>query len=191
MKKRGFGAGHYNGFGGKVEPGETIAEGAARELQEEAGIHCPDMRRIGQIEFVFEGDPCLLEVHVYCGSVVQGDITESDEMAPQWFPMDSIPLDTMWPDDTEWFPTMLLLTAAQQGIPAAATNATAHPVAPGCGDAFFARFLFRGTQDIIARQLSRVPELPPCTAVTAIPMPWDAALAAAWMKDMCALIATP
>jgi len=34
MKKRGFGAGRYNGFGGKVEPGETILQGAQRELQE-------------------------------------------------------------------------------------------------------------------------------------------------------------
>lgn len=38
MKKRGFGANKYNGFGGKVEKGETILEGANRELKEEAGI---------------------------------------------------------------------------------------------------------------------------------------------------------
>jgi len=30
MKKRGFGEGRWNGFGGKVEPGETIAQGALR-----------------------------------------------------------------------------------------------------------------------------------------------------------------
>ena len=29
-KKRGFGSGKWNGFGGKVEPGESVAEGAAR-----------------------------------------------------------------------------------------------------------------------------------------------------------------
>jgi hypothetical protein len=52
MKKRGFGTGLYNGFGwfacvapwlhvdddgcegGKVEPGETILQGAVREVQE-------------------------------------------------------------------------------------------------------------------------------------------------------------
>lgn len=28
MKKRGFGAGKWNGFGGKVQPGETIEEAA-------------------------------------------------------------------------------------------------------------------------------------------------------------------
>lgn len=29
-KKRGFAEGWWNGFGGKVEPGETIVEGAKR-----------------------------------------------------------------------------------------------------------------------------------------------------------------
>eukprot|EP00729_Bicosta_minor_P028396 gene28396-12164_t len=38
MKKRGFGAGKWNGFGGKVEVGETIVEGAVREMQEESGL---------------------------------------------------------------------------------------------------------------------------------------------------------
>ena len=33
MKKRGFGAGKYNGFGGKLDKGETMASCAARELQ--------------------------------------------------------------------------------------------------------------------------------------------------------------
>lgn len=30
MKKRGFGAGKWNGFGGKVQPGETIEQAARR-----------------------------------------------------------------------------------------------------------------------------------------------------------------
>lgn len=30
LKKRGFGVGKWNGFGGKVEPGETIPQAAAR-----------------------------------------------------------------------------------------------------------------------------------------------------------------
>lgn len=30
MKKRGFGAGRWNGFGGKVQEGETIEDGAKR-----------------------------------------------------------------------------------------------------------------------------------------------------------------
>lgn len=37
-KKRGFGAGKWNGFGGKIEAGETIRQCAVRELREEAGL---------------------------------------------------------------------------------------------------------------------------------------------------------
>jgi len=38
MKKRGFGAGKWNGFGGKVEPGESNEQAAVRELHEESGV---------------------------------------------------------------------------------------------------------------------------------------------------------
>lgn len=32
MKKRGFGAGKWNGFGGKVQPEETIEDAARRQV---------------------------------------------------------------------------------------------------------------------------------------------------------------
>jgi 8-oxo-dGTP diphosphatase/2-hydroxy-dATP diphosphatase len=38
MKKRGFGKGKWNGFGGKVEEGECIEDSAIRELEEECGL---------------------------------------------------------------------------------------------------------------------------------------------------------
>jgi 8-oxo-dGTP pyrophosphatase MutT (NUDIX family) len=52
-KKRGFGAGKINGFGGKVEPGETILAGALRETAEEAGVMPRDARQVGVIRFDF------------------------------------------------------------------------------------------------------------------------------------------
>jgi 8-oxo-dGTP pyrophosphatase MutT (NUDIX family) len=42
LKKRGFGAGKWNGFGGKVEPGESIVQGARRELLEESFLECAE-----------------------------------------------------------------------------------------------------------------------------------------------------
>ena len=32
MKKRGFGVGRWNGFGGKVHPGESVEDGAKRSV---------------------------------------------------------------------------------------------------------------------------------------------------------------
>ena len=57
MKKRGFGAGRWNGFGGKLEEGESIEESIKREIKEEAGIDINDLNKIGIIEFEFENDP--------------------------------------------------------------------------------------------------------------------------------------
>ena len=37
MKKRGFGVGKWNGFGGKMHADESMVECAARELHEESG----------------------------------------------------------------------------------------------------------------------------------------------------------
>ncbi len=107
MKKRGFGAGRWNGFGGKVLENEKIVDAAKRELAEEAGIHIRVPEKRGILEFEFEGDPHLLEVHVYGGNQFEGEPVETEEMKPQWFHVKEIPYDTMWPDDRYWFPYFL------------------------------------------------------------------------------------
>ena len=38
MKKRGFGKGRWNGFGGKLNDGESIEEATIREVRGETGI---------------------------------------------------------------------------------------------------------------------------------------------------------
>lgn len=107
LKKRGFGMGRWNGFGGKIEKGETIEEAAHRELQEEAGIRTPSLEKHGVILFEFEGNPELLEIHIFKANDFSGEITESDEMRPHWFHVDEIPFSNMWPDDTHWLPLFL------------------------------------------------------------------------------------
>ncbi len=47
-KKRGMGFGKWNGFGGKIEDGETMRECAVRELYEECGISAA----VEDLEFV-------------------------------------------------------------------------------------------------------------------------------------------
>lgn len=108
LKKRGFGEGRWNGFGGKVQEGETVEEAGRRELMEEAGIALGSIERVGRLDFEFTATPDeILEVHIFRGTDVQGEPTESDEMKPQWFHVDEIPFAGMWPDDKHWLPMLL------------------------------------------------------------------------------------
>ncbi|KAJ1096344.1 hypothetical protein NDU88_001487 [Pleurodeles waltl] len=107
MKKRGFGAGRWNGFGGKVQKGETIEEAAKRELLEESGLTVDELHKVGNIKFEFVGSNELMDVHIFRAENYSGEPTESEEMRPQWFALDNIPFVQMWPDDVYWFPIML------------------------------------------------------------------------------------
>ncbi|XP_053327209.1 oxidized purine nucleoside triphosphate hydrolase [Spea bombifrons] len=107
MKKRGFGAGRWNGFGGKVQTGETIEEAAKRELWEESSLRVETLQKIGQIKFEFIGSTEILDVHVFRADDFTGEPTESEEMRPQWFELENIPYEGMWPDDRYWMPLLL------------------------------------------------------------------------------------
>ncbi|MDD5639404.1 MAG: 8-oxo-dGTP diphosphatase [Candidatus Pacebacteria bacterium] len=107
MKKRGFGAGRWNGFGGKLLKGETIETAAKRELQEEAGIEVNNLEKVGIVDFEFKGNPEILEVHIFKSDSFLGEPTESEEMKPQWWHIDEIPFKEMWPDDIHWMPFFL------------------------------------------------------------------------------------
>ncbi len=107
LKKRGFGEGRWNGFGGKVEEGETIEAAAIRELREEAGIESKAHKKVGVLNFSFENDPKILEVHIFKVTDFEGSPVESEEMKPQWFKFDEIPFSQMWSDDEQWVPLLL------------------------------------------------------------------------------------
>jgi 8-oxo-dGTP pyrophosphatase MutT (NUDIX family) len=123
LKKRGFGQGKINGFGGKLEPGETCSECAARELEEESGVRVPvqDMQLRGRLCFDMCGTSGMLDkatgklttrllVHIFScilSDVTGGEVTESDEMIPEWFDYDAVPLDKMWLDDRFWLKPLL------------------------------------------------------------------------------------
>ncbi|KAJ3342935.1 Nudix (Nucleoside diphosphate linked moiety X)-type motif 1 [Gonapodya sp. JEL0774] len=94
LKKRGFGCGLWNGFGGKVERGETILGGAMREVREECGLVTETLEKVG--------------INYFTVSIIAvkgtGHIRESDEMAPKWWKVPEIPYASMWVDDPLWYP---------------------------------------------------------------------------------------
>ena len=135
MKKRGFGAGRWNGFGGKLNDAETIKDGVMRELKEEAGIEAKNLSKVGIIDFEFKGNPEILQVHIFKSDNFLGEPTESEEMKPQWFHIDEIPFKEMWPDDIHWMPLFL------------------------SGKKFKGRFLFGESDVILEKELIEVKEI--------------------------------
>ncbi len=110
LKKTGFGAGKYGGFGGKIEAGETVVEAAIRELEEESGVRVrpTDLLYVGHLTFLFPSRPAWSQVvHVFLASAWAGDPAESVEMRPAWFRLGDIPFERMWQDGVHWLPRIL------------------------------------------------------------------------------------
>lgn len=107
MKKRGFGVGRWNGFGGKVASNETVTEAALRELKEEVDIVPTEFKKVGFLEFTFADSEKVLEVHIYKINAFSGTPKESEEMKPAWFKTSEIPFKQMWSDDEFWLPHLL------------------------------------------------------------------------------------
>ena len=107
MKKRGFGKGRWNGFGGKVHNGETIEQAMKRELKEEAGITASKFQKIAIANFYFKRTDEHLPVHIFKITNFKGKPVETGEMKPEWFDIKNIPFKKMWPDDKFWMPYFL------------------------------------------------------------------------------------
>lgn len=78
LKKRGFGFGKWNGFGGKIEENETIEDAAKREVKEECGLEVKSLSKLAEITFDFVNDPVFFEMHVFTTDNFSGDVIESE-----------------------------------------------------------------------------------------------------------------
>lgn len=110
MKKRGFGSDKWNGFGGKVDKSETLAQAAVREFKEEstADILEQNLIKKGFLDFYFSENPKYNQrVHVFLVKEWDGAIRETEEMKPKLFSFDDLPLDSMWVTDKDWLPLVL------------------------------------------------------------------------------------
>jgi mutator protein MutT len=108
MKKRGHGAGKWNGCGGKLHEGESLEQGVKREAGEELGITLQSIENVGSIEFIFPPDRNFDHVAtVFLCEAWDGEPAESEEMRPQWFRIDDIPYGQMWEGDSYWLPQIL------------------------------------------------------------------------------------
>lgn len=104
LKKRGFAKGRWNGFGGKVENGETVEDAARREVNEECGMMVGDMEKSGILNFDAPHFSTTMEVHIFRCDEYSGEPIETEEMKPQWFGFDELPFDLMWSNDPYWYP---------------------------------------------------------------------------------------
>jgi mutator protein MutT len=109
MKKRGFGEGKYNGVGGKLEENETPYEAMLRETKEEINITPTKYEKVAIIDFLeyVKGEQASLTFHLYIATEWDKEPEETDEMKPEWFDIDKIPYDNMFPDDKYWLPLIL------------------------------------------------------------------------------------
>lgn len=110
-KEARFWKGNWNGAGGKLSPGETPEQAAAREVKEEicVDIALEDLQKIGEINFRNPADPDWgMYVHIFVATKWSGEPTESDEMRPEWLdPTKVIGVKTTWADLPHYFDLIL------------------------------------------------------------------------------------
>ncbi|GAA1844854.1 8-oxo-dGTP diphosphatase [Agromyces salentinus] len=109
-KRHGLGEGKWVGPGGKLEPGESPADAAVREVHEETGlsVRAADLEPRGLLTYLFpHREAWSQESSVFVCRSWSGEPEASDELDPEWFPVDEVPYERMWHDAGFWLPGVL------------------------------------------------------------------------------------
>lgn len=113
IKTRKIGVGLYNGYGGKKEEDQTMAESCADELFTEGKLKAnpEDFTQIGVVNFFIhknDGTIVLNKCDIFTVVRFSGEPQESEEMIrPTWFEINDLPLRRMMHDADFWVPRML------------------------------------------------------------------------------------
>eukprot|EP00754_Rhynchopus_humris_P009144 Rhum_TRINITY_DN13940_c0_g1::Rhum_TRINITY_DN13940_c0_g1_i1::g.66100::m.66100/K17816/NUDT1, MTH1; 8-oxo-dGTP diphosphatase / 2-hydroxy-dATP diphosphatase len=136
-KKRGFKAGLWFGYGGKVEAtDETVEAAACRELEEEACVRldAAALVPVGRLHVQFN-EPArkYLEIHAFRVDAALPDVraalaalAETDEMSPAWYDECDVPWGSCLPDVRAWYPHAFAGTAFDAQFVLGAGDACLH-----------------------------------------------------------------
>jgi 8-oxo-dGTP diphosphatase len=113
-KMRNIGKGCINGWGGGVEPDESLRECAVREFFEETGgakVKPEDLVKMGIVHFKnhkSDGSIFVCTVHIYFTTRWEGEIVSTEEMDnPKWYSFHSVGQENLMLADPFWLPRML------------------------------------------------------------------------------------
>ncbi|WP_164863500.1 8-oxo-dGTP diphosphatase [Agromyces sp. LHK192] len=109
-KKHGLGHGYFVAPGGKLEPGESAVDAVIREVHEESGlvVEASDLEARGEITYLFpHREAWSQRSSVFVCRSWRGEPEPSDELDPEWHPVDEVPLEQMWDDARRWLPAVL------------------------------------------------------------------------------------
>ena len=97
-----------SGPGGKLDPGETLEECLCRETREEMEIDLDpaSLELVAIIDFYAAGE-IDFQVYTYRAGILSGEIHETADMIPKWYPLNNLPFDRTYEADRHWLPKVI------------------------------------------------------------------------------------